>query len=136
MEEMEIRQTIKEAYAEPRAPEQLIQSVILRAQAMRMGAQACSQLETAPAERQAELAAMGLIGQLAEVARLPEGASPEGLASQLSQDPGFLQALRGGHLAQRLKTGELMQQVANPEAALAEPEAPELKPPQIEGPML
>ena len=55
MDEYVIKQKIQKASFEPRAPEELIQQVILRTQAVAMGVRAQKQLETAPAEKIAEL---------------------------------------------------------------------------------
>ena len=135
MDEHVIKLKIREAYAEPKAPEALIQAVTLRAKAITMGTAAEKQLETAPAEKSAELAACALIGQLAAMSELPKGANPQQMAQQLQQQPEFSAALRGGNLTKRLHSGELMQQVAGQTPAQkAEPtQAPA---PQKEGPAL
>jgi len=52
MDEYVIKQKIQMACFEPRAPEKLIQQVILHAKAVVMGVAAQKQLDTAPAERQ------------------------------------------------------------------------------------
>ena len=79
MDEYVMKQKIQMACFEPRAPEDLIRRVVLRAQAVVMGVAAHKQLETAPAENTAELASCALIGQLASVSELPMGAQPEQL---------------------------------------------------------
>lgn len=111
MDEYVMKQKIQEAYLEPRAPERLVQQVILRAQAVVMGLDAQRRLEIAPTEKCGELAARALIGQLATVSKLPKGAQPMQLARQLEQQPAFIAALRGGNVAQRLNSGELLQQI-------------------------
>jgi hypothetical protein len=133
MEEYVIKQKIQMACFEPRAPEKLIQQVILRAKAVVMGVTAQKQLETAPAENVAGLASRALIGQLAAVSELPEGAQPEQLARQLERQPAFLAALRGGNVAQRLSNGELLQQLTGQKPAAAQA-AVENKPPIKAGP--
>ena len=135
MDDYVIQQKIQKSYAEPRAPEALIRSVILRAQAVSMGVQAHKQLETAPAEKIGELASRVLVGQLAAVSELPEGAQPEVLARQLEQEPAFTAALRGGDVMGRLNRGELIRQMTGQQP---EPEkfAPEISPPQKQGPIL
>lgn len=135
MDDYVIQQKIQKSYAEPRAPESLIQSVILRARAVTMGVQAHKQLETAPAEKVGELTSKVLVGQLAAVSRLPEGAEPEKLARQLEQEPAFTAALRGGDVMGRLNRGELIRQMTGQQP---EPEkfAPEISPPQKQGPIL
>ena len=108
MEEYVIKQKIQMACIEPRAPEGLIQQVILRAKAVVMGVAAHKQLECAPAGDVAGLASRALIGQLAAVSELPKDAQPEQLASQLEQQEAFLSAIRGGNVVQRLDSGELL----------------------------
>ena len=135
MDEYVIKQKIQKACFEPRAPEELIQKVILRAQAVTMGAQAQKQLETAPVEKHAELAAHVLVGQLATVSELPKGARPEQLAQQLAQKAEFLAALRGGNLAGRLHSGELLQQLTGKKPAIPQA-SPEKAAPKKEGPVM
>lgn len=129
MNENEVKEKVQKVYFEPRAPEELIQSVILRAKAVTMGLEAQKQLATAPAEKVGELASRALIGQLATLSELPKNAQPEQLAQQLQQEPAFMAALRGGHVARRIQSGELMQQVAGQTPAAKE------EPPQIEAPV-
>lgn len=135
MDDYVIQQKIQQVCFEPRAPESLIQSVILRARAVTMGVQAQKQLETAPAEKIGELASRVLVGQLAAVSELPKGAQPEVLARQLEQEPAFTAALRGGDVMGRLNRGELIRQMTGQQP---EPEkfAPEISPPQKQGPIL
>ena len=135
MDEYGMKQKIQDAYAEPRAPESLIEKVILRTQAVTMGVNAQQQMENAPAEQMGTLASRALIGQLAAVSELPAGYKPEQLANMLEQEPAFQAALRGGNVARRVNSGELMQQVAAQEQAL-EQEIPELSVPIKKGPML
>ena len=111
MDEYVIKQKIQEAFLEPRAPEELMQKVVLRAQAVAMGTNAQKELENAPAEKIGALASRALIGQLAAVSELPKGMQPEQLANLLEKEPAFVAALRGGNVARRLSSGELMQQV-------------------------
>ena len=120
MDEYVVQQKIQKACFEPRAPEGLIQQVILRAQAVSSGVAAQRQLETAPAENVAGLVACVLIGQLAAVTQLPRESRPEQLARQLEQQPAFLAALRGGNVAQRLSNGELLQQLTGQKPAAAQ----------------
>ena len=135
MDEYVMKQKIQEAYTEPQAPEKLIQQTILRTQAVTMGVQAQKQLESASAENLGQLASRSLIGQLAAVSELPVGYEPEQLANMLEQEPAFQAALRGGNVARRVNSGELMQQVAAQEQ-VPEQEIPELSVPIKEGPML
>jgi hypothetical protein len=129
MDENAVKEKVQKVYFEPRAPEELIQKVVLRAKAVTMGLEARKQLETAPAERVGELASRALIGQLATLTELPKNTQPEQLAQQLQQEPAFVAALRGGHVARRIQNGELMQQVAGQTPAAKE------EPPQIEAPV-
>lgn len=126
MDEHVTKRKIQKAFSEPRAPEELIQQVILRAKAVTMGGQAQKQLQTAPSEKYGELTSRALIGQLAAVSELPAGGRPEQLAQQLEQQPAFRAALHGGNLSRRLNSGELLRQITGqtPEAELAEPEIP------------
>lgn len=135
MDEYGIKQKIQMASVEPRAPEELIQQVTLRAQAVVMGVAAQKQLEAAPAEKVGELASRVMIGQLAAVTRLPEGARPEQLARQLEQEPAFAAALRGGNVPERLCSGELIRRLTgqNPEPTQ---NASEISIPQKEEPAL
>jgi Na+-transporting methylmalonyl-CoA/oxaloacetate decarboxylase beta subunit len=135
MDEYVIKQKIQKASFEPRAPEELIQQVILRTQAVAMGVRAQKQLETAPAEKIAELASCVVIGQLAAVSALPKGARPEQLAGQLEQQANFLAALRGGNVAQRLSSGKLLQQITGQDPT-AQQIAHETANPQKEGPAM
>ena len=135
MDEYVIKQKIQMACIEPRAPEELIQQVILRAKAVAMGAAAHKQLESAPAGDVAGLASRVLIGQLAAVSELPKDVQPEQLASQLAQQQAFLSAVRGGNVVQRLDNGELLQQITGQKPA-AERVAPEISVPKKEGPVM
>ena len=135
MDEYVMKQKIQRAFFEPRAPEGLIQQVTLRARAVAMGAAALKELEAAPAEDIAGLASRAVIGQLAAVTELPNGVHPEQLACQLERQPAFLSALRGGNIAQRLSSGELLKQITGqkPEAGQT---APEKNSPKKEGPVI
>jgi hypothetical protein len=134
MDECVMQQKIQMACFEPRAPEGLIQQVILRAQAVVMGAKAQKQLETGPQENVAELASRVLVGQLAGATALPRGVQPEMLARQLEQQPDFIAALRGGNVAQRLNNGELLRQITDPShQADQAASAPEMKPQKMPG---
>ena len=135
MDEYVIKQKIQMACIEPRAPEELIQQVILRAKAVAMGAAAHKQLESAPAGDVAGLTSRVLIGQLASVSELPKDAQPEQLASQLAQQRAFLAAIRGGNVVQRLDSGELLQQITGQKPAV-ERVAPEISAPKKEGPVM
>ena len=135
MDEYVIKQKIQMACIEPRAPEELIQQVILRAKAVAMGAAAHKQLESAPAGDVAGLTSRVLIGQLASVSELPKNAQPEQLASQLAQQQAFLAAIRGGNVVQRLDSGELLQQITGQKPAV-ERVAPEISVPKKEGPVM
>lgn len=110
MEEYAIKQKIQNAFSEPRAPEALIQSVTMRAQAITMGRNAQQQLAAAPGENVQALAAVAVVGKLAEMTPLP--AQPQQLAGQLQQEPAFQAALAGGNLLQRIQSGELIRQIA------------------------
>jgi hypothetical protein len=135
MDEYVMKQKIQIACIEPRAPEGLIQQVILRAQAMAMGVAAQKQLETASAEKVGQLASRVMIGQLAAAAPLPKGAQPEQLAHQLERQPAFQAALRGGNVATRLNSGELLQQITG-KKPVVEATSPEASVPQKEGPVV
>ena len=139
MDEYVVKQKIQNACLEPRPPEDLIQQVIHRAEAVAMGVQAQKQLETAPAEQVSQLASRGIIGQLAAVSELPKDVAPEELARLLEQEPVFLAALRGGKVAARLSSGQLMQQIAAKQAETTEntlqQKEPELEQPQIDAPV-
>lgn len=134
MDEYAIKQKIQKACFEPRAPEELIQKVVLRAQAVTMGMQAQRRLKSAPEQEIGELAARGLLGQLALVSELPKGSRPEQLAQQLMDKPAFQAALAQGNVAQRLTSGDLMRQVAD--QPTLEPEPPQISVPQKEGPVM
>ena len=134
MDDYVIKQKIQAAYSEPKAPEQLVEKVILRGQAITKGMEAQKQLKTAPAEEMAELAASVLIGQLAAVSELPQGAQPEGLARQLMAEEAFTAALRGGNVVGRLNNGELLRQLAAPKPS-AQQDTPAVSAPQNQGPI-
>ena len=135
MEEYQMKTKIQAAFFEPRAPERLINAVILRAQAVTMGLQAQKQMEAAHGEEVGRLAARVMIGKLAAVSELPENSKPEQLADLLHQEPAFLSALRGGHVAHRLENGELLRQITEP-IPEAKQDPPELAVPKKEGPAL
>jgi hypothetical protein len=135
MDEYVIQQKIQMACFEPRAPEGLIQQVILRAKAVVMGVAAQKQLETAPAETIAGLASRVLVGQLAAATQLPEAVQPEQLTRQLEQHPAFIAALRGGNVVQRLGNGELLQQITG-QKPLPEQTEPKISAPKNEGPVM
>ena len=84
MDEYVIKQKIQRAFLEPRAPEGLIQQVILRANAVVMGVQAQKKLESSPTENLGYFASRALIGQLALVSELPQGSQPEALDRQVT----------------------------------------------------
>ena len=134
MDEYVVQQKIQKAFQEPHAPEELVQKVILRAKAVSMGVDAQKQLETAPAEKVAQLASRAVIGQLAAVSELPSGVQPEQLAQQLEQAPAFVAALRGGNVARRVSSGELIRQIVGPQPE-AQQDAPQKSAPQKEGPV-
>ena len=129
MDEYVIKQKIQMACVEPRAPEKLIQQVILRAKAVVMGVAAQKQLETATAENVSGLVSRVLVGQLAAVSELPKGAQPEQLAQQLEQQPAIRAALHGGNLSQRLNSGELLRQITG-QTSEAEPAEIEISTPK------
>ena len=135
MDEYVIKQKVQRAFPEPRAPEGLIQKVILRAQAIVMGVQAQKQLKSASEEKLGQLASRALIGQLAMVSELPQGAQPELLARQLQQAPAFQSALCGGNVASRLNSGELIRQVTgqslSAEQATAKPAESKMEGPTL-----
>ena len=133
MDEYVMKQKIQKAFFEPRAPEELIQQVLLRAQAVVMGVKAQKQLETTPSENIAQLASRAVVGQLATVSELPNGAQPEQLAQQLEHQPAFIAALRGGNVLHRLNSGELFQQITG-QKPIAERADLEVAAPKKEGP--
>ena len=135
MDEYVIKQKIQMACFEPRAPEGLIQKVILRAQAVGMGVAAQRQLDNTPTENIAGLASRVLVGQLAAATQLPDGAQPEQLAQQLEQQPAIRAALHGGNLSQRLNSGELLRQITG-QTSEAEPAEIEISTPQKVGPSM
>ena len=130
MEEYMIKQKIENAYCEPKAPQELISTVILRSQAVSMGVQALKQLETAPAEQVGALAAQAIVGQLASVSQLPSGSKPEELAQQLQKEPAFKAALCGGNVLHRIQSGELMHQLVQMPAD-AQPDIPQSQAPTL-----
>ena len=111
MDENVFKQKIQRACLEPIPLEELIRKVVLRSQAVHMGAKAQKILETATVANLEELVSRAIIGQLAAVADLPLGVSPEQLARQLEQQPAFVSALRSGNVIGRIKSGELIRQV-------------------------
>ena len=136
MDEKAIKEKIQEAYHEPRAPEELIEKVVLRSRAVALGVKAQKELENDPAvEKLAALASRVLIGQLAAVSELPKGTQPEQLARQLEQHPAFAAGLRGGNVVARLNSGRLLQQITG-QAPTADQASPEISAPKKEGPAL
>lgn len=132
MDEMKIAQTIQNAYNEPRAPEGLIRSVVLRAEAMTLGREARQQIARAPEAEQPELAARDILGQLAAVSPLPEGSDPRDLARQIAQSPEMVRAAEEGALPQRLADGSLLRQLAGEGAKPEQPRQEEPRAPQAE----
>lgn len=135
MDEYVMKQKIQRACIEPPAPKELTEKVILRARAVTMGVQALKQLEGAPAEEIGLLASRVLVGQLAAVSELPMGAQPEQLARDLSREPAFAAALRGGNIARRLSSGELLRQMTG-QVTAAEQTEHHPPAPKKEGPTL
>ena len=135
MDEYVLKQKIQTALSEPRAPEGLIQQVILRAKAVVMGVSAQKQLETATTENVSGLVSRVLVGQLAAATQLPDGAQPEQLAQQLEQQPAIRAALHGGNLSQRLNSGELLRQITG-QTSEAEPAEIEISTPKKVGPSM
>lgn len=135
MSDTVMRQKVKNAFREPRAPEALIRSTVLRAKAVTAGRQAQEQLKTAPPESCRELIAQSLIGQLALQTELPGDSQPRQLARQLLHSPAFARAMQGGDLLQRLSSGALLRQLTKP---AADPEPPQRQPagPEEQGPVL
>ena len=88
MDEYVIKQKIQKTCFEPRAPEALIQQVILRTHAVAMG---------------------------------------------VEEQPAYQAALRGGNVARRLSSGELIQQIVE-QAPAAGQEAPGVSSPKKDGP--
>ena len=80
MDEYVIKQKIQKAFVEPKAPEGLVEKVILRANAVTMGMNAQKALETAPAEKVGELISVHVIARPhTEVdAILPKGRLSQG----------------------------------------------------------
>ena len=117
MDEFKVKEKIQTAFSAPQVSQDLIPRTTLRAQAVTMGADAQRKMETASAKEMGQLASRALIGQLAAVSDLPMGIKPERLAQQLEQEPAFQAALRGGNVAQRVKSGELMRQVVSQKPA-------------------
>ena len=130
-----MKQKIQRACIEPPAPKELTEKVILRTRAVTMGVQALKQLEGASAEEIGLLASRVLVGQLAAVSELPMGAQPEQLARDLSREPAFAAALRGGNIARRLSSGELLRQLTG-QRPTAEQAPPQTSASQKEGPTL
>jgi hypothetical protein len=135
MDEYVMKQKIQKACFEPRAPERLIQQVIIRAKAVVMGLEAQKQLETAQSENIAKLASLAVIGQLAAVSELPKGTQAKQLAHQLERQPAFITALGSGNVAQRLNSGELLLQITGQKTAPAQT-TPENTIPKKEGPAM
>jgi hypothetical protein len=75
MDENVVKQKIQKAFSEPQAPEEEIRQVILRSRAIVMGNEAKKLLEAGMAENLPSLVACTVIGQLAEVSKLPDGAA-------------------------------------------------------------
>jgi hypothetical protein len=135
MDEYVIKQKIQKACFEPRAPEELIEQVIVRTHAVAMGVESEKLLETAPAENVAELASCAVVGQLAAVSELPKGVQPEQLARELERQPAFIAALRGGNVARRLTSGELLKQITGQKPTVSQTD-PEITVPIKEGPAM
>jgi hypothetical protein len=135
MDENVVKQKIQKAFSEPQAPEEEIRQVILRSRAIVMGNEAKKLLEAGMAENLPSLVACTVIGQLAKVSKLPDGATPKQLAQQLEQQPPFIAALRGGNVVQRLNSGELLQQITG-QKLIEEQAASEISTPKIEDPAI
>lgn len=132
MDEMTVKNRIIHAMDEPSVPERLVQSTIVRAQAVSAGRRAEERLEReegklSPEERTL-LAAEGMIGRLALVSSLPEGVAVGQLTEQLASEPRFVRAVEKGNVLARLKNGELLQ------TAIHQPDGRKQSVPERNGP--
>lgn len=138
MDELTVKNRIVEAMNEPPPLEQLVRGMIVRAKAIVAGRRAEERLEREERqlslEDRTKLAATGMIGLLAGVAALPEGATPEGLAAQLAAEPRFVRAVEGGNTLARLRNGELLSAVTWEPQPQREAPAPEQSGPARGGP--
>jgi hypothetical protein len=138
MDEKTMKNTIIAAMNEPRPPEALVESTVVRAKAVVMGRRAEVRLEseepTLPLGKRIELAAQSLIGRLAQVTALPGQIAPETMAAQLAQQPRFAQVVESGSVLPRIRSGELLSAALQPLQRNAP--APERIGPERTGPSL
>lgn len=137
MNELTVKNKIIRAMQEPAVPDRLVQRTIVRGRAVSAGVRAEVRLEreegSLSLSERVELAAVSLVGRLATVSQLPEGAEPETLAAQLAGEPRFVRAVEGGNVLARLKSGELLKTTLR-EPVKRESPAPERKGPEVSGP--
>lgn len=92
MNEMEFKEKLTAAMAEPAAPPKLVDDTVARVQTLLQGREAEKRLAgdgALSAQEKADLAADGVLGRLAESGRLPLGADPQALKQQLLQKERF-----------------------------------------------
>ena len=116
MDEMEFKEKLSAAMAEPAAPPKLVDDTVRRVQTLLQGREAEKRLAEDAAlspKEKAGLAADGVLGRLAGSGRLPLEADTAALKQQLLQNERFgkLSQQTGRSLAGGLQNGELMKSI-------------------------
>lgn len=137
MDERTVKNRITQAMAEPRAPEALVSSTIRRASAITMGRRAEQRLDAGgdiPRTEKVGLYAASLIGRMAAAAPLPDGPTPEEMAGSLARQPRFQEAVAAPNALQRIRSGELLQELTAGAKTAPVREAPVKTAPARSGP--
>ena len=126
MSEMEFKEKLSTAMAEPAVPPKLVDDTVKRVQTLLKGREAEKRLaaeETLSAKEKTSLAADGILGQLAGSGKLPLGADTVALKQQLLQNERFAQLMRQSprSIAGGLESGELMKSMTQKPVKTAPP---------------
>ena len=119
MKEVEFKEKLAVAMAEPPAPKKLVEQTVARVQVMLRGRQAEERLtkggELSQQER-LDLLADGLLGRLAQDGTLPLGANSAEMKNQLLQNDAFRSVgrMNAASLAAGLKSGSILSTLGNP----------------------
>ena len=131
MKEMEFKEKLSAAMAEPAAPKKLVEQTVARVQTMLRGREAEERLagnnEISQAHK-VDLLADGLLGRLAQNGALPLGANVAELKNQLMQNRNFCAMSRSSpeSLAAGLKNGSIISGLVQPQSHISRP-APSVK---------
>ena len=135
MNEMEFKEKLSAAMAEPAVPPKLVDNTVKRVQTLLQGREAEKRLASdgaLSAKEKTDLAADGVLGRLAGSGKLPLGADTAALKQQLLQNERFGQLTRQTprSIAGGLENGELLKSMTQKPAKSA-PTPPVKRPPTL-----